>query len=91
MCAEELLHYENAPALKALSVSSWPKNQLLKWNTPYFHDLALNDFLAVYKNKVCLKGRRFQDNERNQKNDDAGSYSTTGIPKLFPTVAALLG
>jgi hypothetical protein len=35
-----------------------------------------------------LKGRRFEDTEDIQKCDDGTeSYSTTGVPKIFPTVA----
>jgi hypothetical protein len=40
----------------------------------------------------ALKGRRFQDTEDIKTNDDgAQSCSTTGVPKMFPTVAASLG
>jgi hypothetical protein len=39
----------------------------------------------------ALKGRRFQDIEDIKKCDDTESYSTTGVPKIFPVVAASLG
>jgi hypothetical protein len=43
--------------------------------------------LTVSKNKSALTGQRFQDTEDIQKYDDGiEGYSTTGIPKMFPTV-----
>jgi hypothetical protein len=50
-------------------------------------DLARNDFWLVLKIKSALKGRRCQDTE----DDGTEDYSTTGVPKMFPTVAASLG
>jgi hypothetical protein len=49
--------------------------------------------VAVPKINSSLKGQRFQDIEDIQKTCDDGteSCSTTGVPKMFPTVAALLG
>jgi hypothetical protein len=42
--------------------------------------------------KSALKGLRIQDTEGTRKCDDCtGSYYTTGILKLFPTVATSLG
>jgi hypothetical protein len=43
--------------------------------------------------KSALKGQRFQDTEDITEKCDDGteSYSTTGVPKMFPTVAALSG
>jgi hypothetical protein len=49
-------------------------------------DLAPNDFWLFPKIKSPLKGRKFQDTE-----DGTESYSTSGVPKMFPTVAASLG
>jgi hypothetical protein len=50
------------------------------------------------KIKCALKGRRFQATEDIQKkkkkkksDDSTESYSTTRVPKIFPTVAASLG
>jgi hypothetical protein len=44
------------------------------------------------KIKSALKGPRFQGTENIQKCDDGTeSYTTTGIPKMFPTVTASLG
>jgi len=38
--------------------------------------------------KSALKGQRFQDTEGIQRKwDGTKSYSTTGVPKMFPTVA----
>jgi hypothetical protein len=60
---------------------------------PCSPDLAPNDFWLLPKVKSFLKGRRFQDIEGIQKEcgDDTESCSTTGVQKMFPTVAALLG
>jgi hypothetical protein len=43
--------------------------------------------------KSALKKRRFQGTENIKKkcDDDTVIYSTTGVPKMFPTVAASLG
>jgi hypothetical protein len=55
-------------------------------------DLAPNDFWLFPKIKIALKGRSFQDTEDIQKCDHGSeSYSTTGVPEIFPTVAASLG
>jgi hypothetical protein len=44
------------------------------------------------KTKYVLKGQRFQDIDIQKKCDDSTeSYSTTGVPEVFPTVAASLG
>jgi len=40
--------------------------------------------------KSALEGRRFQDIEGIKKNDGTESYSTTGVPEVFLTVAAPL-
>jgi hypothetical protein len=40
----------------------------------------------------ALKGRRFQGMKISKKCDNGTeSYSTTGVPKMFPTVAISLG
>jgi hypothetical protein len=48
---------------------------------------------ACFQKKSALKGRRFQDIEDIQKKCDDGTEggSTTGVPEMFPTVAASLG
>jgi hypothetical protein len=51
-------------------------------------DLAPNDFWLLPKIKSALKERTFQDSEDLQ---GTVSYSTTGIPNIFPVVAASLG
>jgi hypothetical protein len=48
----------------------------------------MNDFWLFPKIKSALKERRFQDTE--YVHDSTGSYSTTGIPKMFPAVAESL-
>jgi hypothetical protein len=61
---------------------------------PHFSaNLALNDFWLFPKIKSVLKGHRFQDTEDTIKKCDYGteSYYTTGVPQMFPTVAASLG
>jgi hypothetical protein len=62
---------------------------------PYSCDLVRNDFLLFLKIKSTLKGQRYQDIEDIQKkkkcDDGTESYSTTGVPKMCPTVATLLG
>jgi hypothetical protein len=65
------------------------------WNeTPILFSWFSSEWLLpASKNKVPLKGRRFQDIEHIQKKCDDGteSYSTTWVPKMFPTVTASLG
>jgi hypothetical protein len=86
--------HDNAPAHKALSVKQFQApTSITEMELPsYSRDLAPNDFWVFLKIKSLLKGRRFQDIEDIKKKSDNGteSYSTTGFPKLFPTVAASL-
>jgi hypothetical protein len=58
----------------------------------YSPSLAPNDLWLFPKLKSALKGRNFQEIEDIQKKYDDGteSYSTTGILKMFPTVATSL-
>jgi hypothetical protein len=60
---------------------------------PHSPDLAPNDFWLFPKIKSAVKDRRFQDTEdiQNKCDDGTESYSTAGVPKMFPTVAASLG
>jgi hypothetical protein len=55
---------------------------------PHF---APNDLWLFPKVKSSLKGRKFQ-NIKTSKKCDGGteSWSTTGVPKIFPNVAASL-
>jgi hypothetical protein len=47
---------------------------------------------CLQKIKSALKGQIFQDTEDIKKCDSNNeNYSTTGVPKMFPTVAASLG
>jgi histone-lysine N-methyltransferase SETMAR len=88
-----ILLHENAPAHKALSVKYFLAQKLITEmeHPPYSPDLALNDFWLFPNIKSSLKGRRFQDTEDIKKSDDSTkSYSTTGVPKMFPIVAASL-
>jgi hypothetical protein len=54
--------------------------------------LAPNDVWLFPKIKPALKGRRFHNTEDIQKKIDDGteSYSATGVPEMFATVAASL-
>jgi hypothetical protein len=54
--------------------------------------LSPNDFWLFPKIKPALKGPRFQDIWDIKKcNNNNESYSTIGVPKMFPTVTASLG
>jgi hypothetical protein len=80
----------------SLSSSFWPKNKLLKWNTPpLFPWFGSRWLLAVSKNRVCLKGMKISEYWRHPKkkkcDDGTESYSTTEVPKTFLTFAASLG
>jgi hypothetical protein len=57
----------------------------------YSPDLAPNNFWLFHKIKSALKERDFRILKTFKKSDVTGSYSTTGVPKMFLTVAALLG
>jgi hypothetical protein len=50
--------------------------------------LVPNDFWLFPEIKSALKGRKFQDTEDIQRKyyNSTESYSTTGIPKMFPTL-----
>jgi hypothetical protein len=64
------------------------------WNgTPILFPWLGSDWLlAVSKNKVCFKGMKTSGYWRHLENvTSTESHSTTGVPKMFPTVAALLG
>jgi hypothetical protein len=81
----------DSPAPKALSV----KQFLIQWNgKPMLFPSFDSEWRLVLskKNKVSLPGRRFQDTEDIKKKCDDGteSYSTKGVPKMFPTVATSL-
>jgi hypothetical protein len=55
--------------------------------------LKCNTLLLFPKIKSALKERIFRDKEDILRKCDNGteSYSTTGVPKIFPMVAASLG
>jgi len=58
--------------------------------SPHF---APNGFWLFPKLKSALKGRRFQDIEdigKKKCDDDIERYSTTGVARMFPAMAALL-
>jgi hypothetical protein len=89
-----ILHHDSAPAHKALSVKHFrPQKSITEVeHTPYAPDLAPNDFWLFTQIKSALKRRRFRDTEDIQKSDDVTeSYSTTEVPKMFPTMATSLG
>jgi hypothetical protein len=89
-----ILHHNNAPAQKVLSVEQFvaQKSIIGMEHPPCSPDLPPCAFRLFQKTKFALKGLRFQDNEDLQKkSDDTDSYSTTGAPEMFQTVAASLG
>jgi hypothetical protein len=54
--------------------------------------LAPNDFWLSPEIQSTLKCEDFRTlKESKKKFDDTESYSTTGVPEMFPTVAASLG
>jgi hypothetical protein len=60
-----ILHHDNAPAHKALSVKQFlPQKLVTEMEHPSCSpDWALDDFCLLPKVKFALKGRRFQDNK----------------------------
>jgi hypothetical protein len=84
-----ILHCDNFPIHKTLCQAvSGPK--IDRWNgTPTLFPWFGTEWLVtISRSKSCLKGRRFQDTEAIKKpRDDTESYSTTGVSKMFPTVA----
>jgi len=75
---------------RSLSSSFWTK---MKRKT---HPITLIWLLITsgcFQNKVCFKWTEILGYGRHPKQYDNGTerYSTRGIPKLFPTVAASLG
>jgi len=64
-----ILHHENAPVHKAVSVKQFPAQKSITEmkHTPSSSDLAPNDFWLFPKIKSALKGLRFQGTEDIQK------------------------
>jgi hypothetical protein len=60
---------------------------------PYSPDLAPNDFWIFPKLQSALTRQRLHNNEviKNKSDDGTESYSTSGVPKIFPIMAASLG
>jgi transposase len=65
-----ILHHDNAPAHKALSVKQFlaQKSITEMEHPPCSPDLAPNDFWLFPEIKSALKGRRFQVTERVEEN-----------------------
>jgi transposase len=63
ICAEMILHHDNAPAHDALRVREFlAKNSITKMDhPPYSTDLAPCDFWLFPKLKTALKGQRSAD------------------------------
>jgi hypothetical protein len=78
---------------RSLSRSFWPKNGLLKCNTRPILLIWLRMASGYFQNKICLKGTKISGYWTHPKECDNGieSYSTTAVPKIFPTVAPSLG
>jgi hypothetical protein len=90
-----ILLHENASAHKILSVKQFlaQKSVTEMEHPPSSLDLAPYDFWLFLKINSALKGWKFQDIEDIQKKsvDSIERYSTRGISKMFPKVAASLG
>jgi hypothetical protein len=71
----------------------WPKNNYLNENIYPISLIWLQITSGCFQKKVCLKGTKISGYSRHPKKCDDGteSCSTTGVPKMFPTVAASLG
>jgi hypothetical protein len=87
-----ILHHDSAPTHKAVKQFLAKTSITEMEHLPYSPDLASSEFWLFPKIKSALKGRNFKPIEDIKKCDDGtGSCSTTGVPKLFPTVAASFG
>jgi hypothetical protein len=64
-----ILHYDDAPAYKALSVMQFLAQKSFNEmeHPPYSHDLTVNDFWLFPKIKSALNGQRFQDTDNIKK------------------------
>jgi hypothetical protein len=84
--------FSTMTALQFTRVSG-PKINYCNWTPTLFPEFVSSNFWLLPNIKPPLKGHRFHDTEDIQKQSDNGTekYSTTGIPKTFPTVAASLG
>jgi hypothetical protein len=88
-----ILHHDNAPAYKALTVKQFLAQNTDCWNvtvtlSPW---ISFEWLLSVSESKISLKDTNIQDSEDIKKcNDGTESCSTTGVPKTFPTVTAYL-
>jgi len=74
-----ILHHDNAPAHKALSVREFlaTKQITVLEHPAYSPDLAPNDFFLFPKIKKILKGRHFYEN------DDIRSNTTAGLKAIL--------
>jgi hypothetical protein len=85
-----ILNYDKSPAHKALSVKHFlAQNRLLKWNTHPIPLIGSEWLLAVYISKVW-RFRDIEDIQKGECDDSTESYSTSRVPKIFPTVATSL-
>jgi len=83
-----ILNHDKAPVLLS---SLWSINGLLKWNTHPVSLIWLRMTSGYFqKIKSVLQWWTFRGIEgiRKKCNDGTESYSTTGFPEMFPTVAA---
>jgi hypothetical protein len=85
-----ILHHDNAPAHMTLCVKQFLAKKLItEIEHPPYSQFGSKWLLAVSKNKYCLKGTKISGYWRHQKEcDSTESYGITGIPEMFPTVAA---
>jgi hypothetical protein len=88
-----IFHHDNDPAQKVLFRKQFlAQKSIIEMKYP---PNSSDDFWLLPKIKSAFKGRRFQNIEDIKKEKRnvrmALNYSTTGVPTMFPTVAASLG
>jgi hypothetical protein len=89
-----ILHHDNAPAHRPLFKQFLAQKSITELeHPPYSPALAPNASWLFPKIMSALKGRKFWDTENIKRKCENGteSYSTTGIPRMFTTVATSLG
>jgi hypothetical protein len=89
-----ILQHDNSPNHKALSVKQFlaQKSMTGMEHPSCSPDLVPNDSWVFPNMKSVLKRQRFQDSEyiQNKMRRHTENCFTTGIPKMFPTLAVSL-
>jgi hypothetical protein len=89
-----ILHHDSAPAHKVFSVQQFlaQKSITQTEHPPSSPDLVPNDFWPFPKIRSALRDKDFKILKTSKESDDGTEIClTTGVLKLFPTVAASLG